>query len=84
MIITLETYRGGYKKALLDMKNLVENRDVTCIAKSKKQFQNLIISCLDLLLQNPEVLDSMMETGLPEMAITKDCTCLPAKARGKK
>lgn len=75
----LDTYRGGYKKALLDMRNLLENESFTYQARSKKQFQNLVSSFLDLVLREPEVFESMLETGVPEMMITKGCECRPAR-----
>lgn len=79
----LDTYRGGYKKALLDLRGLITSEGFTYTAKSKKQFRNLVESLLTLLLEDPETLDHMLETGVPRCLITKDCICKPyPKERG--
>ena len=51
----LETYRGGYKKALLDLLNLQEH-EMFKMCKSKKQYQTMIRTLLKQLLENPEYL----------------------------
>jgi len=86
VITLLDTYRGGYKKALLDLRGTIESLHgmYGYEIKSKKQFQKLMISFLDLLLADPETLDGMMETGYPTMVITPQCECRPAREFGKK
>lgn len=65
------------------MRNLLDDEVFTLGLKSKKQFQNLITSFLDLVLQEPEVFEGMLETGHPQMMITKDYTCRPVREWGK-
>lgn len=57
-----DTYRGGYKKALLDLRNFVD-KEVISDTKSKKQLKTRITSSLDLLLTDPESLDAFMQYG---------------------
>ena len=51
----IENYNGGYKKALLDLKNFIQDKsliDLEC--KSKKQYKAMLSSLLNLLLTSPE------------------------------
>ena len=58
-----DSYRGGYKKALLDIREFVMCEGVFDKAESKKQTKGVIKLFIDLLLQDPEQLDIFMETG---------------------
>lgn len=62
-----DTYRGGYKKALLDLRNFMD-KEVISDTKSKKQLKTRITSSLDLLLTDPETLDVFMQYG-------GECSC---------
>ena len=55
-----DKYRGGYKKALLDVRNLLEH-DMVKECKSKKQVVTLCSSLLERLLTTPEELDTFMD-----------------------
>lgn len=62
-----DTYRGGYKKALLDIFDLIYQPDPifnpfgSKNVKSKKQYEKQLQSLLHILLSNPTALDSFME-----------------------
>ena len=75
----LDTYRGGYKKALLDLRNLLENQVFGANCKSKKQFSTLVKSMLNLLLTDPLTFDHMLEYGEFVCKITPDQVCKPIK-----
>lgn len=75
----LDTYRGGYKKALLDVRNLLDSVEFTSLAKSKSKLLTLEKSILDLLLSDPPSLEYMMEYGQPVCRIAKDMTVKPIR-----
>lgn len=75
----LDTYRGGYKKALLDLRNLLNNPDFIQHGKTKKQMKTLFTSMLDLLLTDQDVFDRMLTYGYPVCVITKECECKPER-----
>jgi hypothetical protein len=59
-----DTYSGGYKKAVLDLCNFLQPDSIqakTC--KSKKQYQAMVLSMLELLLHDGIALYDFMETG---------------------
>ena len=59
-----DTYSGGYKKAVLDLCNFLQSDGIqakTC--KSKKQYQTMVLSLLELLLHDGIALYDFMETG---------------------
>lgn len=59
-----DTYSGGYKKAVLDLCNFLQPDGIqakTC--KSKKQYQTMALSLLELLLHDGIALYDFMETG---------------------
>ena len=76
----LETYRGGYKKALLDLLNLQEH-EMFKMCRSKKQYQTMIKTLLERLLQNPDELDNFMN-GLAIMKFHKE-SCKVVEIRRK-
>lgn len=78
----LDTYRGGYKKALLDLRNLLENPALSENCKSKKQFLTLVTSMLNLLLTDPLTFDHMLEYGEFVCKITPQCECKPIREIG--
>lgn len=55
-----DSYRGGYKKALLDIKTFLEVGEVIRDARSAKKYSLLICNLINLVLQNPESLDRFM------------------------
>jgi hypothetical protein len=57
-----DTYRGGYKKAILDILEMIVKRDDSHL-NSKKKYKKFLSTYLMLLLQNPQVLDSFMQYG---------------------
>jgi hypothetical protein len=71
-----DTYRGGYKKAILDILEMIIKRDDSHL-NSKKKCKNFLSTYLMLLLQNPQVLDSFMQYG---GAVWND-SMLPLKIR---
>lgn len=79
-----DTYRGGYKKALLDMRDFIfDDRSYlnNRAAKSKKQYRAMLVSLLNLLLTDPCTLDKWME-GLLEMKYNeKENSFLPMGRR---
>lgn len=77
----LETYRGGYKKALLDLLNLQE-RDMFKMCKSKKQYQTMIRTLLKQLLENPENLDVFMEGDTAIEVHIATCEVVGIKRKG--
>lgn len=57
----LDSYRGGYKKALLDIYNFMNGHEsIYKECKSKKQYRIMMKSLCMLLLENPEKLDVWM------------------------
>ena len=57
-----DSYRGGYKKALLDiMEFLSNNTGLDWYCKSKNQYKNASVSFLKVLLTSPNDLDSFMD-----------------------
>ena len=55
----IESYNGGYKKALLDLKVFIEDwKTIDEECKTKKQYKAMLLSLLNLLLTNPEELDN--------------------------
>ena len=59
-----DTYSGGYKKAVLDLCNFLQPDDIqskTC--KSKKQYQAMVLSLLELLLHDGIAMYDFVETG---------------------
>lgn len=58
-----DTYKGGYKKALLDILNLLEYHDFFGYCKSKKQMMTTLKSLLRLCLSSPKMLEILMEKG---------------------
>lgn len=75
----LDTYRGGYKKALLDMRNLLDGEAFRSLAKSKSKMLTLEKSLLDLLLTDPASLDYMIRYGEPVCRVAPDMTCKPIR-----
>lgn len=55
-----DSYRGGYKKALLDIKTFLKMNGLTKDARSAKKYSLLIRNLINLVLQNPESLDRFM------------------------
>ena len=60
-----DTYRGGYKKAILDLKNFLQDVDKNLGRTTLNKYRNLIQSFTMTLLQDPEQLDKFMD-GLAE------------------
>ena len=58
-----DTYRGGYKKCLLDLHNLFRTINSELKPITLKKYKIAIRSVLMLLMQNPDQLDRFMETG---------------------
>lgn len=59
----LDNYRSGYKKALLDILNLITYHDVfntSLCTKTKKQYINLLKSFLSLCLTEPKEFDKLI------------------------
>ncbi len=59
-----DSYRGGYKKALSDVLNVLDKKDNIVFdyhCKSKKQYQTAVISLLRVLLSSPGDLDDFMD-----------------------
>ena len=62
-----DTYKGGYKKALLDILNYIDNPDPlfhplgASVCKSKKQYTEQLKRTLTILLSNPLALDNWMD-----------------------
>lgn len=56
-----DTYNGGYKKALLDILNILDNQFLFKELKSKKQYDKRLKQLLQLLLNNPIALDSFKD-----------------------
>lgn len=77
----LETYRGGYKKALLDLLNLQEH-EMFKMCKSKKQYQTMIRTLLKQLLENPENLDVFMEGDAVIKVHIATCEVVGVKRKG--
>ena len=75
----LDTYRGGYKKAMLDLSNLLENPEFGANCKSKKQFSALVKSMLNLLLTDPLTFDHMLEYGELVCKISPNMECKPLR-----
>lgn len=73
----LDTYRGGYKKALLDLRNLLDTEEFRGVVKSKSQMLTLEKSLLDLLLTDPATLDHMIDYGEIVCRVTPDKHCKP-------
>lgn len=65
-----DTYRGGYKKALLDVKQLIERAGT--IVRTKKATTDLIGNFLMFLLKHPDALDEFMDTQNIDVSISKD------------
>ena len=64
-----DTYRGGYKKALLDIYNMAEKHGD--IVRTKHDFQNFIRNFLEFLLQHPTALDEFMDTNSIDVSVSK-------------
>lgn len=79
MLSLLDTYRGGYKKALLDLRNLLDGEAFKSLAKSKSKMLTLEKSLLDLLLTDPATLDHMIKYGEPLCRVTPDMICKPIR-----
>ena len=77
----LETYRGGYKKALLDLLNLQEH-EMFKVCRSKKQYQTMIKTLLEQLLENPENLDLFMEGNAAIKVHMESCKVVGLKRKG--
>lgn len=60
-----DTYRGGYKKAILDLRNFLQDADNNLGRTTLKKYRNLIQSSTMTLLQDPKQLDKFMD-GLAE------------------
>ncbi len=60
-----DTYRGGYKKAILDLKNFLQDVDRNLGRTTLNKYRKLIQSSTMTLLQDPEQLDKFMD-GLAE------------------
>lgn len=59
-----DTYSGGYKKAVLDLCNFLQPDGITSkTCKSKKQYQAMVLSLLELLLHDGIAMYDFMETG---------------------
>lgn len=67
-------YRGGYKKALLDMREILEKygSDPYEGLKTKKRFLTFERDLLTLLLTDPYALDCFMENGYVDAHITQE------------
>lgn len=60
----IDNYRGGYKKALLDIYNFMNDyENIYRECKSKKQYRTMVSSLCMLLLKKPEKLDMWMKYG---------------------
>ena len=77
----LDTYRGGYKKALVDLLNLQEH-EMFKMCKSKKQYQTMLTSLLEKLLQNPEYLDNFMDDFTVMKVNMKTCEVVEIRRKG--
>jgi len=69
-----DTYRGGYKKALLDIlefQDQFSNR-LDSVCRTKKQYKKMMSSLINLLLTNPEMLDIWMEYNFDYVRLNKD------------
>lgn len=66
----LDTYKGGYKKALLDVSELVEKQ--YDIVKSKKAYAAFLHNLFVYLLQNGLALDEFMDTQTVDVAVDKN------------
>ena len=56
----IDTYRSGYKRAILDVLEMIVRHDDSYL-NSKNKYQKFLSTYLMLLLQNPQVLDSFMQ-----------------------
>ena len=54
--------RYDYFKALLDFRNMLERHEDSFL-KSKKKYKTFVMSFLDIMLQNPTLLDKFMVYG---------------------
>ena len=59
-IAMTDTYTGGYKKALLDIEEMLKTK-MFGYCRSKKQYEKLLKSFLKRLLQNPDELEKFMD-----------------------
>ena len=61
----LETYRGGYKRALLDVLEYIEGSSGSPIylCRGKNEIKRMLTSLLHLLLENPEMLETFLDYG---------------------
>lgn len=59
----MDTYRGGYKKALLDILEFQNqfSHMINKVCKSKQQYKTMMDSLINLLLTDPEMLDIWMD-----------------------
>ena len=65
-----DTYRGGYKKALLDVRELSEK--LKTMIRTKKAMADLTNNFLQFLLEHPDALDEFMDTQTIDVSISKD------------
>lgn len=74
-----DKYRGGYKKALLDIRNLVEKQEADSFLKGKKQTTTFLRDFITLLLTDYEALDLFMDYGYINARITPDGHVTPLR-----
>lgn len=71
----IDNYRGGYFKALLDMRTMLERNQFWIGVKSVKKARKQTVSFLTMLLTSPLTLDKMMQYGSVEFRISPDGEC---------
>lgn len=75
----IDNYRGGYFKALLDVRTTLERNQFWIGVKSVKKARKQTVSFLTMLLSSPLPLDEMMQYGSVEFRISPDGECKPCE-----
>ena len=73
----IDNYRGGYAKALLDIRTMFEKDSFWIGIKSVKKARKQAVSFLTMLLANPQMLDYFMQYGSVDFAVSVDGECRP-------
>ena len=59
----IDSYSGGYCKALIDLYELLGAEVIQLPCNSKKKFKTMVMSLLKILIENHDTRESFMETG---------------------
>jgi len=72
-----DNFRGGYFKALLDIRTMFEKDNFWIGIKSVKKARKQAVSFLTMLLKEPQMLDYFMQYGSIDFAVSVDGECRP-------